>query len=150
MVTPTRLGLPPAARLRRPSEFERVYGFRRSAADGSIVVYACPAAVVDGATAAERAVRVRLGLSVSRRVGNAVVRNGWKRRLREAFRLMQGRLPPGQDYIVVVRPGKMPEGERGARAVEETLLSLAERIVSRSGYRTASVPAVGYRQPRRR
>lgn len=53
----------------------------------------------------------RLGLSVNRRVGTAVVRNTIKRRIREAFRLGQGGLPRHErerggtyDYIVAVRP----------------------------------------------
>lgn len=46
----------------------------------------------------------RLGLSVPRRVGNAVVRVRIKRRLREAFRLGQYDGPTGYDLVVVVRP----------------------------------------------
>ncbi|NDH95806.1 MAG: ribonuclease P protein component, partial [Planctomycetia bacterium] len=45
----------------------------------------------------------RLGLSVSRRVGHAVVRNRWKRRLRDVFRRLRERLPAGLDIVVVVR-----------------------------------------------
>lgn len=45
----------------------------------------------------------RLGLSVSRRVGSAVVRSRVKRMLREAFRLTQRDLPAGYDFVVVVR-----------------------------------------------
>lgn len=46
----------------------------------------------------------RLGLSVPRRVGNAVARNRIKRRLREVFRLHKGDAPGGYDLIIAVRP----------------------------------------------
>lgn len=46
----------------------------------------------------------RLGLSVSRRVGNAVVRNRIKRRLREAFRLIHPTMPAGYDLVIIVKP----------------------------------------------
>ena len=46
----------------------------------------------------------RLGLSVSRRVGNAVRRHRFKRLLREAFRLNQHNWPGHYDLVVVVHP----------------------------------------------
>ena len=45
----------------------------------------------------------RLGLSVSRQVGGAVVRAGIKRRLREAFRLMPETARGSYDFVVTVR-----------------------------------------------
>lgn len=54
----------------------------------------------------------RLGLSVSRRVGNAVKRHAIKRRVREAFRLSQHDLPPGYDLVVIVRPHTMMPMQR--------------------------------------
>lgn len=47
---------------------------------------------------------VRLGLTVSRRVGNAVVRNRVKRRVREWFRHRRENLGDGVDLVVIARP----------------------------------------------
>lgn len=45
----------------------------------------------------------RLGVTVSSTVGNAVVRNRVKRRLRELFRTRQGALPEGIELVVIAR-----------------------------------------------
>ena len=141
-------GFPKACRLLRPSEFDRVYRFRRSAAEGALVLYACPrpASSADGAPP----LLARLGLSVSRRIGNAVVRNAWKRRLREAFRVARRKIPAGHDYLVVVRSGAPPGGADGAAKIEGMLVALAARIVSRPAYRDADVPSVLSTKPRHR
>ena len=47
----------------------------------------------------------RLGLAVSRKVGNAVVRNRLKRRLREIFRVERSLAPAHRDLILIPRPG---------------------------------------------
>ncbi len=80
--------------LRRPSEFKAVYeaGVRQSR--GPLTVYALP----------NSKDHPRLGLSTSRRVGNAVRRNRIRRLLRESFRLLQHDLPRGYDWVIVVRP----------------------------------------------
>jgi ribonuclease P protein component len=126
VVTPADRGLPKAARLLRPADFARVYAGRWSAAAGPLVLYAAPNSLLDGG--------VRLGLSVSRRIGNAVTRNRWKRVLREAFREVRGDLPVGNDFIVVVRSGAAPAGLEAARHLRESLVAVARRIVSRAGY----------------
>jgi ribonuclease P protein component len=47
--------------------------------------------------------RPRLGITASRRVGNAVVRNQIKRRVREWFRRCGQSLLPGLDVVVIAR-----------------------------------------------
>ncbi len=93
-------------RLSGQRAFARVFACRQTAGNGVIVVHAAArpveAVTVPGVPA------VRLGLSVSRRVGAAVERHHWKRRLREAFRLSQRDLPAGFDYVVVVRRREPP------------------------------------------
>ncbi|MCC9644885.1 ribonuclease P protein component [Rhodopirellula sp. JC740] len=46
----------------------------------------------------------RIGITIPKKTGSAVVRNHWKRLIRESFRLHQADLPTGYDFVV--RPKK--------------------------------------------
>ena len=48
--------------------------------------------------------RPRLGLSVSKKVGTAVKRNGVRRRLKEIFRSSSAGLPEDLDFVISARP----------------------------------------------
>ena len=104
---------PKELRLRKQAEFDRVYHARLYAADDVLIVNGCASGLP----------HPRLGLSVSRKVGNAVMRNRWKRRIREAFRLSKGELPA---LDLVVRPQKGAEPD--FHAIARSLPALAQRI----------------------
>jgi ribonuclease P protein component len=106
-------------RLSRSAEFERVYRHGRSTANRYLVLYTFP-------NASSR--RVRLGLSVSRKVGGAVERNRVKRLLREAFAGAEHELGPEQDVVVVARPEIHELAERdGLEGVGAALGELIDR-----------------------
>jgi ribonuclease P protein component len=81
------------SRLHHQQSFRRVLRHGRRAARRQVVVY------VD----ANGLSWSRLGLRVSRRVGNAVCRNRVKRLIREAFRVRRDRLPVGVDIVCLIR-----------------------------------------------
>lgn len=45
----------------------------------------------------------RLGITATKKIGNAVERNRAKRVIREAYRLLEPRLPSGMDIVIVAR-----------------------------------------------
>lgn len=87
-----------AQHLRKPSEFQRVYAGKRRVSDQHLLIY--------GALRDSRQSQTpctRIGLSVSRKHGSAVVRNRIKRLLREAYRQVQHEIPAGLDLILIPR-----------------------------------------------
>ncbi|MBR2694027.1 MAG: ribonuclease P protein component [Thermoguttaceae bacterium] len=99
--------------IRRGREFRAVYAARCRARDGVMTV--CFRANAFGFP--------RLGLSVSRKVGKAHIRNLWKRRVREAFRRNRLSLPDSVDLVVLPnRLGEVP----AYSAIRSSLLRLAE------------------------
>ena len=107
--------LPRGARLRDPRDFQRVNrtGVRRGGAHFVAVV----APSRDDA-------EPKLGLAVSRRVGNAVARNRVKRRVREWFRHTRHELPRATDWVVIARAGA---AELDLRTTRAELTQLARR-----------------------
>ena len=83
-------------RLSRSGEFDRVYRDGSSHATRYLVLYTFPRRDDDSDD-------VRLGVSVSRKVGGSVERNKVKRALREAFWGLSERLPEKHDFVVVAR-----------------------------------------------
>ena len=105
---------PKSARLLKSFEFKKVYEGDTFAADDTLVLKAVP----------NEAGEVRLGLSVNRKVGNAVVRNQWKRHIREAFRRHRRDFSIGLDIVVRPKRGAVCDREKIGLSLQKLLLSL--------------------------
>jgi ribonuclease P protein component len=117
-------------RLSRSGDFDRVYREGQSHSNRFLVLYAFPRAE-DGPD------DLRLGVSVSRKVGGAVQRNAVKRALREAFWGFAEELPSSHDFVLVARPDTAGLVERdGAKGVETTLGELFAAAGMATGRKT--------------
>lgn len=111
-------------RLSRSSDFQRVYRQGSSTASRFLVLYSFKRPAETGAEGP------RLGLSVSKKLGGAVVRNRVKRLLREAVHGCAGHLAEEYDLVVIARPhllelvARESAGEKGVvgAAVRELLV----------------------------
>ena len=72
--------------------FQRLY-HTKGAADGFLVLYARK----------NRTASNRVGITVSKKLGKAHIRNRTRRRIREVYRLNEERFQPGRDIVVVAR-----------------------------------------------
>lgn len=107
-------------RIIKSGEFTQLLRKGSCAADGVLVLFTMPA---DDCSV------TRLGVTIPRRVGNAVTRNRWKRLIRESFRTQQDAIPSGYDYLVRPKKGAQPTWE----AIQRSVPRLANKAVKRLG-----------------
>ena len=97
-------------RLRQRREYLRVAGVKRKSAMPGLVLQVArsPASDETGARPNGAEANLRVGFTVSRKVGNAVARNRARRRLRAVARdTLAGQAKHGHDYVLIGRKGTL-------------------------------------------
>src|ERR1700722_9281600 len=105
--------------LRRTKDFRLVYDRRRSVSDQWLIVYARENDLP----------HLRLGLSVSRKVGQATHRNRLRRLYREAFRLTRHEMPVGLDLVLIPRRFDLPTLEDLKRSLPRLVRDIARKLL---------------------
>jgi ribonuclease P protein component len=132
---PGSAGFPRSARVRKRAEFQRIQaGGRRVTSEHFVFILAATPEGQEGP---------RLGITASRKVGKAIVRNRAKRLVRVAFRATPELWPKGCDVVVIVR--KSLETLR-AQAVISEWRGLAA-VLGRRAREVASRPAPRHKEP---
>ena len=101
--------------LKKTRDFSVVYQKGKSYANRTLVLYVLRCSGRD---------TNRVGISVSKKVGNSVVRHHLTRLVRESYRRHELEFDRGLDLIVLVRPGAK---ESDFFTIERALLSLGRR-----------------------
>ncbi len=104
--------------IRSGEDFDRAYGYKQRAGDQHLLIFGVPNDLRCA----------RIGLSVSKKHGNAVKRSRIKRLLREAFRLSQHELPEGLDLVLIPRQNSGATLADYQRSLKHLSQKLARRI----------------------
>ena len=99
--------------LKRNEDFRRVYAAGKSYANRYLVMY----------TLENQRNKNRLGISVSKKVGNSVVRHRITRLIRESYRLREESFNSGLDVVVVARKSAK---DKTCQEIESALLHLGK------------------------
>lgn len=102
-------------RVKKRRDFTRVYQRGKSAAAKDLVLCWRKTGLPDH----------RVGFTVSKKVGNAVIRNKVRRRLKEIARLRPELFVAGRDYIIIARPSA---AEISYREMEKELERLVKKV----------------------
>lgn len=99
--------------LKHTADFQKVYREGKSYANRYLVLY-----ILENQTG-----RNRLGISVSKKVGNSVVRHRITRLIRESYRLQEDIFNSGLDMVVIARKGAK---DKTCQEIESALLHLGK------------------------
>lgn len=97
--------------IKKNEEFREIYSTGKSYANKNLVMY----------MRKNHTEKNRLGISVSKKTGNSVIRHRITRLIRESYRLNEDRILEGLDIVVVARTGAKG---KTYREIEESLLHL--------------------------
>ncbi len=97
--------------LKKNSEFQNVYRKKDSRANRLLIMYKLK----------NDTDRLRIGISVSKKVGNSIVRHRMTRIIREVYRLNKGNFQTGYDIVIVARQAAR---EKGYGEMEQAFLHL--------------------------
>ncbi|MBT9775398.1 ribonuclease P protein component [Clostridium sp. MCC353] len=97
--------------IKKNSDFQKVYKTGKSYANKLLIMY----------VKENGGEQNRIGISVSKKVGNSVVRHHITRLIREIFRLNENMLETGLDIVVVARPAAK---ESDFKSIESAYLHL--------------------------
>ena len=117
-----KFSLPKKKRLVSNNDFKSVLTHGRSARNSLLILY----------IARNDCGYPRLGVSVGKSYGNAVVRNRTKRLLREVFRQCQDRIYVEYDYLVMISRSKEPKRRPTFEQVKKSFLTLVNTLLSDS------------------
>ena len=106
--------------------YAKAYSKGKRAVTRSVAVYMLPDYTAERLRRAHpQKIKVnRIGLTVTKKLGGAVIRNRVRRRLREVYRLSEARFMPGWDMVVVARSRCI---KADFAALTNAYLSLAEK-----------------------
>lgn len=99
--------------LKKNEDFRKIYENGVSLADSFLVMYKLP----------NNSNENRLGISVSKKVGNSIVRHHLTRLIREAYRLHEEMFDTGLDIVIVARSRAK---NSSYKTIEKSLLKLAD------------------------
>ncbi|TGB01278.1 ribonuclease P protein component [Halobacillus salinus] len=104
-----------AYRIKKNEEFQKIFKHGESFANRQLVVYFMKKS---------DQTHFRIGLSVSKKIGNAVMRNQVKRYLRQAFLEMEEDIRPGYDLVIIARK---PTNQMNFHEIKRSLTHVLKR-----------------------